>query len=67
MTTLEEKRQIVQDALDLMCDRVEGDSELAEVVLNLFCFVMQDMNMSLHDTMTVVMDYYRANPPNADH
>lgn len=67
MTTLEEKRQVVQDALDLMCDRVEGDRELAEVVLNLFCFVMQDLNMSLHDTMTAVMDYYKVNPLNANH
>lgn len=69
MATLEEKQQVVQDVLDLICERVDGGEEVAEVALNLFGFLMQDMGMTLHDTIGVVMDYYKTNPmpPNADH
>lgn len=69
MATIEEKQQVVQDVLDLICDRVDGGAEVAEVMLNAFGFLMQDMNMTLHDTIGVVMDYYKTNPmpPNADH
>lgn len=69
MTTLEEKQQLVQDVLDLVCDRVEDGEEVAEVMLNAFGFLMQDMGMTLHETMSVVMDYYKTNPmpSDADH
>lgn len=69
MATIEEKQQVVQDVLDLICDRVDSGEEVAEVMLNAFGFLMQDMNMTLHDTIGVVMDYYKKNPgiPDADH
>lgn len=69
MATIEEKQQVVQDVLDLVCDRVDGGEEVAEVMLNAFCFLMQDMGMTLHETMSVIMDYYKTNPvpPDADH
>lgn len=69
MTTLEQKEQLVQDAIDLIADGVDSGEDFAEVVLNLFGFVMQDMDMTLHETISMVMDYYKANPglPDADH
>lgn len=69
MATLEEKQQLVQDALDFISDRVDNGPDFGEVILNLFCFVMQDMDMTLHETMSMVMDYYKRNPmpTNADH
>ena len=69
MTTLKEKQQLVQDVLDLVCDRVDSGAEVGEVMLNTFCFLMQDMGMTMHETMSLVMDYYKRNlmPSNADH
>lgn len=69
MTPLKEKQQLVQDVLDLVCDRVDGGAEVGEVMLNTFCFLMQDMGITMHETMSMVMDYYKRNPmpPNADH
>lgn len=69
MATLEEKQYLVQEALDLIADGVDSGEDFAEVVLNLFCFVMQDMDMTLHETMSMVMDYYKRNPmpTDADH
>lgn len=69
MATIEEKRQLVQDVLDLICDRVDSGAEVGEVMLNTFCFLMQDMGVTMHETMSMVMDYYKRNPAptNADH
>ena len=38
MATLEEKQQLVQDVLDLVCDRVDGGEDVAEVMLNAFSY-----------------------------
>lgn len=69
MTTLKEKQQLVQDVLDFISDRVDNGPDFGEVVLNLFGFVMQDMGVTLHETMSMVLDYYKRNPTptDADH
>lgn len=69
MATIEEKQELVQEVLDLICDRVDGGKEVAEVMLNAFGFLMQDMGMTLHETMSAIMDYYKTNPmpSDADH
>lgn len=66
MATIEEKQELVQEVLDLICDRVDGGEEVAEVMLNAFGFLMQDMGMTLHETMSVIMDYYKTNPMTSD-
>ena len=69
MATVEEKQELVQEVLDLICDRVDGGEEVAEVMLNAFGFLMQDMGMTPHETMSAIMDYYKTNPmpSDADH
>jgi hypothetical protein len=66
MATIEEKQELVQEVLDLICDRVDGGEEVAEVMLNAFGFLMQDMGMTLHETMSAIMDYYKTNPMTSD-
>lgn len=69
MKTIEEKKQVVQQALDLICERADGGEEVLEIMLNAFCFLTQDMGFTLHQTMSMVMDYYKRNPvsPDANH
>lgn len=69
MATIGEKQQLVQEILDLICERVDGGDEVAEVALNLFGFLMQDMDITLHEAVGAVMNYYKTNPmpSNADH
>lgn len=66
MTTLKDKQQLVQDVLDLVCNRVDGGAEVGEVMLNTFCFLMQDMGLTMHEVMSLVMDYYKRNPVQSD-
>lgn len=66
---IEQKKQAVQEVLDLVCDRADGGEEVLEIMLNAFCFLTQDMGFTLHETVDMVMDYYRRNPttPDANH